>query len=312
MKRLFFFFLFVSFFFGLMGCSTIDITFDPNAKTEKMEENTGDNNSVVLPVTKPKTLPPKLELEKEGKSKEDWDQLFGVVFVGEEEVVSKPYSNLKKPKALKLKKQKEEVLFEKTVVEEINYGRFKMIKYSDETTTVVGGVFIPKKLPKAFFEQEKIKTFSSVLIVDYDEKTLEYYEKGKPVVGYAVVTPDPSYLPQKEVLGVVKKIDKNPSWCPPQSVREKHSDLPKGCLPAGHQDNAMGVIKFIISWQEVRGWEAVRIHGTNGYPFNFFEEETFGCVRLQNTAIKDLVKKMEKAKDKNPVEEGIVVISFRH
>lgn len=307
MKELFFFFLFAS--FGLMGCSTVNITFDPKAKTEKMEENTGDNNSVVLPVTKPKRLSPKLELEKEGRSKEDWDQLFGVVFAGEE-VVSESSSNPKKPKISK--KQKEEVLSKKTVVEEINYGRFKMIKYSDETTTVVGGVFVPKKLPTAFFEQEKIKAFSSVLIVDYNEKTLEYYEKGKPVAGYAVVTPDPSYLPQKEVLGVVKKIDKNPSWCPPQSVREKHSDLPKGCLPAGHQDNAMGVIKFIISWQEVRGWEAVRIHGTNGYPFNFFEEETFGCVRLQNTAIKDLVKKMEKAKDKNPVEEGIVVISFRH
>jgi hypothetical protein len=171
------------------------------------------------------------------------------------------------------------------------YGRFT-VRASGGRQVVEGGVFTPpEKLPVS-------STAAHVIVINYTEKELLYYRKVsagvyEPVIGYAVMTPDASFLPRPEVRGKVRAIDLKPSWCPGKMTRRMYPELPKGCLPPDHPDNMMGIVKFLINWQGVKDWEAVRLHGTLGYKEGaFWEEETLGCTSLTNEAILELVAKL--------------------
>lgn len=190
------------------------------------------------------------------------------------------------------------------------YGRF-IIEEKGEGYIVYGGEFIPPKaMPKLVSA-----TKPHVQVVDYSQKTLSYYRRNAqgsydPVVGFAVVTPDPSYLPSEVVRGMVERVNTAPSWCPTPNIRKvriaEGSPLPPGCLPFGHELNAMGLFKLEIVWQvprHLRGeWSTIRVHGTGGYPRNFWTEETFGCTRLENRAGDKLLTLMGPLAEKEGVE----------
>lgn len=202
--------------------------------------------------------------------------------------------------------------FEKEVfispVEEAKYGRFTVSTTPDGQHVIYGGVFKP---PLSMPHRSK---FQHVIFINYVTKELTYYRKieewgfYEPVVGYAVVTPPPAELPREVVRGRVTRIDLAPTWCPTANIRREYPDLPKGCLPFGHPKNAMGAVKFEITWP-YKNWQLNRIHGAEGYPRgSFWAEKTFGCTRLQNDAIKDLVSEMGGPA---AVKEGVEVIAFR-
>ena len=192
--------------------------------------------------------------------------------------------------------------------ETYRYGRFA-VHVREGGQQIIGGEFIPlESLPKRVTPGNQHAIF-----INYQTKELLYYRKDSagyfvPVIGYAVVTPDPSSLPQDEVRGQVTRIDMTPTWCPTENIRRAWPHLPAGCLPFGHSQNAMGAVKFEIAWN-VRGWQYHRLHGTAGYPRgSFWTEETFGCTRLVDQAILHLVQLLG---GNSAVSSGIEVIVHR-
>jgi hypothetical protein len=185
------------------------------------------------------------------------------------------------------------------------YGRFEVEVVGDKQT-VIGGEFVPSALPEGF-----ISSARHLVRIDYTTKELSYYRKlasglYEPMIGFAVVTPLPSTLPSATVIGTVTKIVEKPTWCPKVggTVRRDDPSLPKGCLPYGHLQNAMGDWRFDIAWP-VKGWELIKVHGTTGYPRgSFWLEDTHGCTRLENRAIKRLVEILGPS----AVKEGIEIV----
>ncbi len=189
------------------------------------------------------------------------------------------------------------------VGESYKYGRFTVL-VSPEGQEILGGVFKPKALLPMSTKS------AHAIFINYVSKELSYYrltENGyESVIGFAVVTPLSKVLKTSEVRGRVTKIDTAPTWCPTENIRRSYPNLPVGCLAYGHPKNAMGDAKFEIKWN-VPNWDLVRLHGTEGYPKgNFWETETFGCTRLHNEAIKNLVSLLGP----NAVNEGIEIIAY--
>lgn len=193
-----------------------------------------------------------------------------------------------------------------STVKSYQYGRFTVLVDENGSQKIEGGVFTPSTTMP--FVSSRVHA----LFVNYATKELSYYKRTdagsyEPVIGYAVVTPLSQALPRDVVQGSVRHIDTAPTWCPTKRIRDKYTDLPPGCLNFGHPTNAMGVAKFEVSWS-VPGFELVRIHGTSGYPRgNFWDEETFGCTRLENNAMKELIDLLGP----NAVKEGIEIIAYR-
>ena len=191
-------------------------------------------------------------------------------------------------------------------VKTYQYGRFEVQVRPDGSQNIVGGKYVPESRP------DIVSRYQNVIYINYKEKTLEAFKFNdagsyEPLVGYAVVTPSADKLPKDVVRGIVAKIDKNPIWCPTDRIRKVYKHLPAGCLPSGHKDNAMGAVKFEIKW-ETPNWELVRLHGTEGYPLgDFWNEETFGCTRLINEAILNLVQLLGPGAER----EGIEIIAYR-
>lgn len=200
----------------------------------------------------------------------------------------------------------EEIGREVSAIKTSQYGQFTVHVHPDGSQNIQGGIYIPEVRP------DIDSKYQNVIYINYRQKTLEFFRLNyfgfyEPVVGYAVVTPSADKLPMDVVRGVVTKIDTNPVWCPTPNIRKVNTHLPAGCLPPGHKDNAMGAVKFEIVWN-VKGWELHRVHGTEGYPLgDFWNKETFGCMRLLNEAILHLVQLLgPKAK-----ERGIEIIAYR-
>jgi hypothetical protein len=181
------------------------------------------------------------------------------------------------------------------------YGQFDVLVYEDGSQRINGGIFTD--LPPLIFDSIK----PHVIVINYQTKTLMYYlfEEGvhKPVIGFAVVTPSADVLkPNQIVRGVVQSIEINPTWCPTDNIRKEIKNLPKGCVPPGHPQNFMGAVKFNIKWQ-AKGWDLNKLHGTSGYPLgNFWNEKTFGCTRLLNEAVMDLISRLGPKAEKEGIE----------
>ena len=188
----------------------------------------------------------------------------------------------------------------------MRHGRF-IVEVGTEGHVIEGGVFTPLTLMPVK------STAAHVLISNYTTKELLYYRRTatgsyEPVIGYAVVTPKPEELPKAEVRGMVTRIDTKPTWCPGNEARKKYPKLPAGCLPFGHADNAMGVAKIVINWQEVKGFTAIHFHGTSGYSTDgaFWNVDTLGCTRLLDSAILALIDLLGPKAVKEGIE-GILV-----
>lgn len=185
-------------------------------------------------------------------------------------------------------------------------GRF-IVESHPEGDVIYGGVFTPN-LSMPYNSNQK-----HVIFINYETKELTYYRREenvyKPIFGFAVMTPSSDFLPKDVVRGKVRTIDTKPTWCPTANIRRAYPDLPPGCLPFGHEMNAMGIAKFEIDW-EVSGWEYIRLHGTSGYAEgDFWSVPTFGCTRLKNEQMQELLNSMGDLK--KAVSEGVEIVVFR-
>jgi hypothetical protein len=178
-------------------------------------------------------------------------------------------------------------------------------RFTVEGNTLYGGRFSP--------ESEPVSTHFNAnhrIVVSFSEKTLRYFrrdgETWQGMLGFAVITPKPREIPQPEVVGRVRRIDQTPQWCPTDTIRRAKPELPAGCLPYRHPKNPMGTAKFLIDWP-IASWQYVRLHGHKTYPSNWQSVDTFGCVRLLDPAMEELIVTMGA----NAVSEGIVVIFRR-
>ena len=122
------------------------------------------------------------------------------------------------------------------------------------------------------------------LVADSKQNRLNLYENGQGIEAWDVIM-----LPLGRVMrGSITEIDLNPSWCPPDSVRRKFPNLPAGCLPPGHSQNAMGDVKILMDG-DFAG-TAIRIHDTRGFGSNWPNEDSSGCVRVLNLKTEVLPK----------------------
>lgn len=180
------------------------------------------------------------------------------------------------------------------------YGRFTVVATA-AGQNILGGQFMPPAAMPA------VSSAHHAIFVNYTTKELMYYRGGQPTLGFAVVTPDVSYLPRSVVRGHVSGIEMYPSWCPTAHIRAAMPQLPAGCLSYTDPQNVMGIAKFLISW-DVGGWDTVRLHGSGGYPAgSFWQAETYGCVNLLDPAMMQLLAAIGSA----GVREGIEVIVYR-
>ncbi len=190
-----------------------------------------------------------------------------------------------------------------------SYGRFTVVD-KGSYQEVEGGRFGSDNMPKNPPHQATAK---HAIFVNYSTKELLYYRLTdggyESVIGYVVMTPFPHTLPKDVVRGRVTRIVEKPTWCPKEggTVRQAHPNLPKGCLPYGHPDNAMGDWRFDIRW-DARGWELNKLHGVSVYAEGaFWTEKTHGCIRLMNEAISHLITLLGP----HAVTEGIEIVVFR-
>lgn len=143
-----------------------------------------------------------------------------------------------------------------------------------------------------------------VITSSFADKVLEVHERDArgyyhPRAIWPVVTPEPSELPGT-VDGSVYRIDTRPDWNPSSSLRRKYETyrrdhpeeylppLPGGTVPYGHPANPMGQRKIRADWRG-RYMASAVLHGTSGYPVEFCNAETSGCVRLHDQWIITLV-----------------------
>jgi len=206
---------------------------------------------------------------------------------------------------------------DESVVSTYDHGRFTVEVLKSGGQRVVGGEFTPPtfmpQAPSAVLKRTG-RAPRHVVFINYVSKEMQYYlrvESGgyRPVIGYAVVTPEAEFLPRQIVRGEVERIVEKPTWCPKVGgqVRRAFPNLPPGCLPHNHPQNPMGDWRFDVAW-DVPGWQLVRFHGTRGYPEGkFWDEETFGCVRLLNEPLAAFVATLGPS----AVEEGIEIVLHR-
>ncbi len=184
------------------------------------------------------------------------------------------------------------------------YGDYTIILFKDGKQTIYGSGEAPAlpPIPSPDVRHVIFVDFKTRSLMDYRVETDGSLIPGKKV---PVVSPLPESLPKDVVRGRVIKIDRNPTWCPPTSLQREYG---RNCIPPGDPKNAMGAVKFLISWQ-IPGWEAIRLHGALVYPEagKFATEETSGCVRLLDSEILKLVERIGE----NAVKEGIEVIFYR-
>lgn len=181
------------------------------------------------------------------------------------------------------------------------YGRFTVQATAGGGQQIIGGQFMPPAvMPVA-------SSARHVILVNYTTKELMYYRGGQATLGFAVVTPDVTYLPRAVVRGRVSGIEMYPTWCPTPHIRSAMPQLPAGCLSYDHPQNVLGIAKFLINW-DVGGWDTVRLHGSGGYPAgSFWQAETFGCINLLDPAMQQLLSAIGSA----GVREGIEIVVYR-
>jgi L,D-transpeptidase ErfK/SrfK len=132
----------------------------------------------------------------------------------------------------------------------------------------------------------------SGIVVDLPDGRLYYFHNDAHE--HAVVETYPISIGQmdwKTPIGVTKIVvkEKNPTWYPPKSVREKHlqdGDVLPGSIPPG-PDNPLGAFAMRLG---IPGG-AYLIHGTN-LPVGVGMQITHGCIRLYPEDIETLFKEV--------------------
>jgi len=113
------------------------------------------------------------------------------------------------------------------------------------------------------------------LVANAQLRKLSLFHNGQGVISWDIIM-----LPPGRVMrGRIAEVILNPSWCPTASLRRRY-DLPAGCIPPGHPQNAMGDVKITLSG-DFAG-TAIRIHDTPGFGSQWPNEDSSGCVRVLN------------------------------
>ena len=97
---------------------------------------------------------------------------------------------------------------------------------------------------------------------------------------------------EKTPTGKTKIIAKreNPSWTPPNSIREENPRLPEIVLPG--PDNPLGNYALYLDASHDSKWQGIMVHGTN-VPRSIGSKVSHGCIRLYPQDIEKLFNAIE-------------------
>ena len=142
----------------------------------------------------------------------------------------------------------------------------------DGTEVVIPGRYIIPRAPR------------DGLIVNVPEMRLYFFSRNGEVATFPISIGRQDWGTPKGRTQIVAKV-KDPSWYPPQSIREEHAaegdPLPR-VVPAG-PDNPLGQFALRLSL------DGYLIHGTNK-PYGIGMRVTHGCVRMYPKDIESLFK----------------------
>ncbi|MCE9508297.1 MAG: L,D-transpeptidase family protein [Alphaproteobacteria bacterium] len=108
------------------------------------------------------------------------------------------------------------------------------------------------------------------IVINLSELRLYYFYDPQTVMSFPVGIGMDGWLTPTGATEIVKK-RKDPSWTPPDSIREEDPDLPD-VIPAG-PDNPLGAYAMNL------GLPGYLIHGTNR-PYGIGKRSSHGCIRL--------------------------------
>lgn len=108
------------------------------------------------------------------------------------------------------------------------------------------------------------------IVINLSEMRLYYFGDARSVLSFPIGIGKDGWETVTGPTTITKK-RKNPTWIPPESLREEDPTLPD-MVPPG-PDNPLGEYALNL------GWEGYRIHGTNR-PDGIGRRSSHGCVRL--------------------------------
>ena len=131
------------------------------------------------------------------------------------------------------------------------------------------------------------------LEVDLSQRRLRVLEDGEVTRSYPIAVGKPSYPTPKGSFNI-RRLIWNPRWVPPDSKWARNK-TPKG---PGEPGNPMGRLKILFSEPDYY------IHGTREVD-SLGEAESHGCVRMRNSDVIALAKRVMAAGGK-PVKQSFV------
>ena len=169
--------------------------------------------------------------------------------------------------------------------------RFWLATFAILGIAAIAAISIPTRTPDA--DEATAAVASLRLQVDLSERRLYVLENGEVARSYPVAVGKPSYPTPRGSFNV-RRIIWNPRWVQPDSkwAREK---TPKG---PGEPGNPMGRVKIFFSEPDYY------IHGTREVD-SLGEAESHGCIRMRNSDVISLAKKVMAAGGK-PVKQSFV------
>jgi lipoprotein-anchoring transpeptidase ErfK/SrfK len=168
--------------------------------------------------------------------------------------------------------------------------RIWLATFATLSIAAMAAIAIPNRAPDA----DTVLTAASVrLQVDLSERRLYVIEGGEISRSYPVAIGQPSYPTPKGTYNI-RRIIWNPRWVPPDSkwARNKTAKGP------GEPGNPMGRVKIFFSEPDYY------IHGTREVD-SLGEAESHGCLRMRNSDVIALAKKVMAAGGK-PVQQSFV------
>lgn len=126
------------------------------------------------------------------------------------------------------------------------------------------------------------------IVINLAELRIYFFADGEEPISFPISIGADERTP----IGKTKIASKreNPSWFPPESIREEDPKLPKVVLPG--PNNPLGDYAIYLDASKNYKWQGIMIHGTN-VPRSIGSRVSHGCIRLYPQDIEKLFNEVE-------------------